>query len=306
MKNSYKVIFGIILAIFFLLLWFRLIDWDRSVLFLSQINLILLLPVFLIMVFNSFLASYRLKVLMEPIGKASVFYFWGLAFIGGITSFLIPFQGGGFLRAYLVKKRFQKPFSTCFAIVFFDFLLGVGVLVVFSLLAIAFFTFRETVLNSALWLAGFFLLALVILIQRNKKLKKLSWWKDFRLGFSLLSGNWSLLIFAFTITLLIFSLSGLKMYLLFYAFKTKISFLAVLLAGAIFGLSSLLPGAPIRIGQYEVLGLLVYTLLLGLDKNLVAAAVLLSHFLSVSFTFLGGFIASVVLGIKPGKIKGNR
>ena len=80
---------------------------------------------------------------------------------------------------------------------------------------------------------------------------------------------------------------------LFQAFGESAPLWQLLMAQAVFGLSSCIPGAPGMMGQFEFFGLVIFSLFLGLDRNLVAAVVLLSHILVISFSLVVGLAASL-------------
>jgi uncharacterized protein (TIRG00374 family) len=324
MKGFYRIGLGLSLSLIFILVWFWLVDLDQLIIFFRQMDLFWLGPIVFLLILVHFLGSWRLKILMESLGQASIFYFLGINFIGGVVSIFVPFQGGGFFRAYLFKKKFSARFSTCFAIVLFDYLLGLGVLFLFSFLAFFFFTSEKLIFRPLFWLTGAAFLALLLvllgkgLFLKNQKgeeffssrVKKilpapvgknlLGLLKSFKLGFSLVSQSRLGLFLAAGLSFLVFFLNCLGLYFYFLAFGFRPGFWPLFFASAVFSLSNFLPGTPAKIGQYELIGLAIYTLFLGLGKNLAAAVILFSHLIGLSFGLLGGLIS--LFWLAPKKI----
>jgi uncharacterized protein (TIRG00374 family) len=319
-------VFGVVVAVGLGLLWYWLVDVDQVVKLLQNVNFSWLIQVLIISVVASWLSALRLTLLTKPLGEVSTSYLWGLNFIGGVTSLLIPFQGGGFLRAYLLKEKLRSRYSTCLAVIVFDFFLSKVVLLFFSLLAVIYFIPRGVVYNLSFWLVGILLLLSTAILIKSRwmgilvklVLAKLSKFQgstgryleriveaqnQFRVGWKSTSKDVWRLILTGGLSVVIFSFSGLRMYLIFQAFGADVGYWPVLFAGAIFGLSGLLPGTPLRIGQYELFGLLIYVWLLGLDSNLVAAVVLLSHVFGITFTLCGGSLATLSMNVWPGGLR---
>ncbi|MFC1711410.1 flippase-like domain-containing protein [Patescibacteria group bacterium] len=307
MKHQIKTFFYFTLALFFCWFWFRLIDWPQLVSFLEKANLIFLIPILLLMIGNSLLSSWRFKILMQPVGKASVFYFWRINLIGSLTSLIIPFRAGAFLRTYLFKNKFASSFSTCFAISFLDSLIVLFPLVLFSPI----FFLPGLILFGLFWFFGrsqTFRRLILSLIKKSplgKDLKKrgLRLLVNFKKSFVMVSKKREILVLPFFLSILGYFLKALGMYLFFWMLGARVEFFSLLMALATFSLSNLIPGLPVKIGQYELFGLLIFTFFIPVDKNLVAAVLLLSHFIGITFVLAAGFLSILSLRFNKMPIK---
>lgn len=305
MKTSFLKIF---LAVVLLLIWLVNVDVKELLAIFSQVNLVWLIPVLLSSALVMILSALRLMLLVKSEFPANYFYFLKLNLVGVVASLLVPANSGGFLRAYLLKRRYQSSFSKAFGFVLVDFIFGVMTFVIVAFIGFISFFLKGIRLKFTLAAILFFLVFLVIgliVFIRPVWVKKLScsvinlifpsgqlktrilrakdeFWK----AFAVLSGKPKRMIVAFFISVVIVVLSGLSVYLLFRSFGVTVGLIEVVLAAAISGFINSIPSTPAKVGQYELVGLVVYSVFLGIGRNLAGAVVLLAHLVEVTFVLL--------------------
>lgn len=122
----------VFLALLFLFIWLRFVDVGQLVSLLGQIKLIWLLPVILIFLVNVCLGALRLKTLVASSFPAPFLYLLKLNSIGMAASIVTPASAGGFVRAWILKQRYNSSFSKSFGFVLLDFLLTLAALFLFG------------------------------------------------------------------------------------------------------------------------------------------------------------------------------
>lgn len=307
-KSEMKIyIIRVILAALFLFIWFKLVDIVELLSLLSQIQAVWLLPVVLIFLVTAILGVFRLKILLEPTFPASFLYLLKLNIIGSAASIVAPANFGGFLRAYLLKKKFEAPFSRAFGFILLDFLFTLGTVFLIGLPAIVFFTPRaggvEYYLFFLLVAIAIFLVVLIAILSPQEA-KRVSFFiigkirptrlrerlerqiEELWKAFLVLSKTPIRLISAFLLSLAIFLLSGISIFFLFVSFGVLINPAVVIPVYAIFGMANSIPAVPAKVGQYELIGLVIFTTFLDVETNVVAGVVLLLHILGITFSLI--------------------
>lgn len=291
-----KMLMRLGLAVGLGVVWLRLVEVERMVELIRLMEWRWLGWSLAVLGLSLVLSVVRLQLLLGVEVKAGFRYLLKLNVIGQAASVVAPANAGGFLRGYLLKKKFKRSFSIMFGVVLVDFLMSVGVSLVVGLLALGWF------LQQLVWvgLAGLVLVLGVGLMLSPELVKK--WWR-FKAGkqqvddlvrvlVKLKQAPMRLMAAGMVSGLILLSL-GLMMWLVVRGLGGEVSVWRLVLAHSVVGLVSLVPGIPAKIGQYELAGLMALSGLVGLDVSLAGTATVLTHMLMVSVSMGLGMIVGI-------------
>ena len=287
----------IILTLFFVFIWFKLVDLSRVADAIINVKWLFIILATVLALINSFLGALRLKTLLSVISDIPLSYIWGLGYITSLISLLFPFYLGGLSFSYFIAKKTKSSYAKAFSLIFIDFF--IGVFITFSLAAFAIFYFSKKKLLaispdafSNLTFAFVFALALVVIgaVFLKPKLKLFDiLLARIKRAPSLFKRN--IVLKVVILTAIMFVLGTSASYLNFLAFNMRPPIIDFLLASSLFGILSMIPGAPTKIGQYETFGILTLPHLLNLDKNSVFAMLLVTHVISITSSLALGFLS---------------
>jgi len=100
------------------------------------------------------------------------------------------------------------------------------------------------------------------------------------------------------VTFLALALDALSLQVIFRGLGYEVAAGLVLSGYTLFFLMSALPRPPGQVGSHEVLFLLIFSLLLGIDKNVASAAVLAGHLMLAILLTVTGSLSLLALGIR--------
>lgn len=308
-----RKIFYLLLTLFFIFLWFRLVNVREAVILTLRANIFYIVLAAMLGFVQSFLSSLRLKTLLSIIGKVSILYIWPLSFIGALISLIFPFSIGGFAMTYFISRKLKTSYPKTFSILFVDYILPVLLTLALALLALLYFSQKKVIAirtDSLLNMNLLIIFGLIILILFSFFKLRISFFKKLftglKRGFNLFSNAPLILGKAASLTLLVAILGFIQFYLYFIAFGMYPNAIAFLLANSLFGVLGLIPGAPTKLGQYETLGVLTLPYLLSLDKNSVFAALLTAHMISISSVLIVGLFSTYYMKIDVSLIRKMR
>lgn len=297
--SKVRKIFYLFLTITFIAFWFKLVDFEKAIEAVRNVKWQFIILALILGLFNSLVGALRLKTLFSVIADISVRFIWGLGYITALVSVLLPFYLGGISFAYLIAKKAKSSYAKSFSIIFFDFFIGVVITAIFAFFGIFYF-YQKKLLSLKLlafdslgyaFLAVFLFVILVIssIVLRNKVSVAKKLFVKLKRGVALF--NKDILLRTGILTLVMVILGTSANYLNYMAFGMRPPILDFLLAGSLFGVLSMIPGAPTKIGQYETLGVLTLPYLLNLDKNSIFAMLLFTHVVSITTTLALGFLS---------------
>lgn len=308
----------LLIAAVLVFIWLKLVDVSQLVVLISQVELIWLVPILIILIGILFLSVYRFQLLLKPEFRVPYFYLMKLNVVGSIASIFAPANAGGFLRAFLLKSKVKSSYSSVFGYILADFLVSVLTALLMGIFGLVYFGFVKNIFPSdsvilipvLIIAAGFiflskpkwgkvltnFLIINLSPVRFRKRLKSAV--DDFWKAYINLSSDLPKLALIFSISFTMHLLFGVSIYFLFRSFGVFPSILSVVLANSIFSFINIIPTVPAKVGQYELVGLLVFTNLLNLETNLVGAATLLSHVFGLTFILSIFAVIVVVFGRK--------
>jgi uncharacterized protein (TIRG00374 family) len=306
----------IVVAVFLFLLWLKLVNVGELLQEFTKVNWLWFFPLIVTSLVIMALSALRLRALLDSSFSCSFLYCLKLNLVGMVASLITPAQGGGFLRAYLIKKKYASSFSRAFGLILLDFLFGLGTIFLLALLGFAFFALKG---DGAVIQKGFVLLVFLLSVGGLVVILKPDWVRrisflviglipssqvqkrfiraleEFWEAFFLISSQTGLLIFVFLLSVLVMGLSGISVYFIFRSFGTVVSPVEVIFATAVAGAVNSVPIAPAKIGQQELVGLVVFSRLMGIQRSLAGGAVFLGHIYDITFTLLISGLVFVLL-----------
>lgn len=230
------------------------------------------------------LKSVRWGILLSSIKKIDQLKLIPITTFGFMAVFLIPFRLGEFVRPYLLLKnhevRFSKGISTIFLERMLD-LAGLLVIIIYVIMntALPQYFIKSGITTLAATVVAFSLVFLLffkreIALRLMKPLFKIlpprlsarseSFFSQFIEGFSII-GNPFKLFLSFLLTVVIWIINGLAIYLLtlFYGINIPLEAAYVILTTVLVGIS--IPSAPAFIGNFQY-GCIVALMLFQVDK----------------------------------------
>jgi len=305
-----RKIFFVFITVFFIFLLFRLVNVREAIDLVFTANISFIVLATIIGIFQTYLAAFRMKILVSIIAKVNISYFFWMGYLTSLISTALPIFVGGFSFAYFISKKIKSSYPKAFSIAFVDFSFGVLITLVLAIISILYFGSKRLLKISD---AGFgkifmiilFILAISIVVflvsYKKKNFGNLS--SKIKRGVALFTRSKEILIKATLLTLPITFLHFISLYLFFLAYGVNPDLVDFILATSLLTFLNLIPGAIAKIGQYETFGLLTLPYLLNLDKNTVFAALITSHAVSIITIFILGSFSLYHLKVHSEVIK---
>jgi uncharacterized protein (TIRG00374 family) len=130
-KHKVKLGIGILIAIFFIFLAVRKVDFIQMLKAFEMANYWYLVPTLPILMFSHLLRAFRWRYLLDPIKRLDTESLFSSLIIGYMANLLMPAHLGEMLRAYILSKKRGIAGSATFATIVME-----RVIDVFSLLAL--------------------------------------------------------------------------------------------------------------------------------------------------------------------------
>jgi len=320
-----KMVFGLVVGVVTLLLLSRLINFKATAEVLAQH---LTTPAGIIhaciggvaFVSAFTLRGARWKLFLNRISNVSVFKVIRIYWIGVFINFLLPVQGGEFAKSIMLKKVAGIPISQSLPIVAMDKALDLmPVLVIIAITPLIPGIHMNMTLLLVMCLVASILVALMVIVA-------LTWWKreaaiqlinfflrllpkkigaqieGFGMGFvdSLIEGLKKPRSFipAAILTALAILCEGILAWQVSQAVGLNTMGLGIATFGyTIFTMFSILPTPPAQVGTSEGAKILVFSSLLGFNKNSVLGMSLLSHMIGTLLMSVIGLASIWSLGL---------
>ena len=251
-----KAIFGIIISIVGLYWAFRDFQFDEFTNSLNKVNYFYLVLVTLFLWSSVWLRALRWRYLYRRDLSPSTVSLYRAELIGYFGNNVLPLRLGELLRAYLIGREWNISKSYVFGTVALERLLDMLTLVAITFLLIMFYPLEESLRKNILLGSGIILLSIIILFVFLNHLKEiirnhrvLNIVKQMIDGLSSIKKDALL-----PVTLLSISIWGiycLDIFLLQYAFHFDLSFPQVLMVLVLSSLALSIPSAPGMIGTFH-------------------------------------------------------
>ena len=319
MRLRTKIVLGILLEIFLIWLWLHFIDVKTAVSYLKKININLICSGMLCYVSAYFIRSIRWKIILDPIVSVSVKKIFALYTAGMFVNYLFPpLRGGEFTKSIFLRKMNNVGISQTLPTVFIDKVLEASP-VVFIFCGIIFSPYVPNLAKIIMFpmLIVFLIFAALSIIaakkkeMTSKKLKAIFCWLPKRFqhklfeaidssfsGIVILDKHPIKLLGLVILSLAAFLLDASYIFLFFKAFGVAIPFWIALVGYTLVTFSYIVPNPPCQIGSTEVVIILIFSGIFGIDKNMVAAIDILAHILTGLCIIIGGSFSLSMIGLK--------
>ncbi len=319
LKNSLKFFLGIAVGIILILIWTKFIDFEKMMEYMKSVKLSFIILAGILYIFSYFIRSIRWKVLLSPIIKmpiSKVFMIW---MSGSFINYIIPIRAGEFGKSIYIKRLTKTPIAQTLPSVFIDkFLDSFAIFVVLlmipfidiempkSISYLLFILITVCILGSLILIFSVIskkitlkiLLKLCFFFPKHLKEKINDFLNIFIEGIALFKNNLSLIPISIILTALAVIIDALYFFMVFKAFSQDINFFMVLFGYTLINLSYILPHPPAQIGSNELIMITIFSIGLGLDKEMVSAVMAFAHILTGILLSTIGIGSISFLGIK--------
>ncbi|MFH1540543.1 MAG: lysylphosphatidylglycerol synthase transmembrane domain-containing protein [Elusimicrobiota bacterium] len=306
-----RIIFGIIISIFFLYLVLRNIDIKTIAKFIINGNYLWLLPCIVAYTLAFILRSVRWKFLFLPIKKFSAKQLFPSLAMGFAANCIFPMRFGELVRAYIVGKKHNISKSSSLATIVLERITdGISVLILL-LLAVPFLPVFPPWVKKTIFIAIIFFISVlgvvsILIVKKHfidffKKIPFIKYElkerlvhkiKKFLVGFEIITDIKSFLI-VMLISFCVWLCEIFNTYFLLKIVGINLSLFAIIFVLFITIIGLTIPAAPGSLGTFEaafVAGIMFFstngTIIM---KEVAFAAALISHFVGGIYILLVGF-----------------
>ncbi len=294
-----KVIFGILISVVLVYLSVRGINFNDVWSDLKKIQLTYVILFLLLVILMQYLRSYRWGVILQPMEKIDQLSLFSVTSVGFLAIAAIPARIGELARPYLISKRSSIKMSSALGTIIVERILDS-----FTVLSIAVIVLLKTDLPS--WMIQssilFFLIAmalfcfvLFLILRREKAMKFINIILDklpgkfankideilhhFINGLQIVT-NVQLLLYLFGLSVMIWLLDVLTIYVLLLSFGFSLPVMASFVVMIILIVGIAIPTAPGFIGNWHFACILALSFY-GLSKPDALSFAVVYHFLSM-------------------------
>lgn len=313
----YRTVIGVFAAVILLFIFIQAINLGSVLRRLEHLNIVFALLSGIVFLSAYAVRALRWRYFLKPYylsARDSILIYQVSTFI----NWLLPVRGGEIVKAFLLRKRIGMPVSEALPTVAMDKLMDL----LPSLVLLVILPFMPFHMGGALWglllfVAGVFLLSIIFLVVAV-------WKREFALSllyrlFALtpqgirmrvepfvegfvdallrLAAQPRLLAIAAAYTAVAVSCDALSAWLAFMAIGTQVAFAIVLFGYTLYNLAFILPTPPGQVGSNEVIGLLVFSGIFGVNRVAVAAMFLFSHPWTSLLMIVTGLLSLSALGV---------
>ena len=290
-----KTILGIIISVGGLYWAFKDFQFQE---FKNSLNQVKYFYVFVAMFFlwmSVWFRAFRWKYLFKLDSKPSTNSLYKAEMMGYFGNNVLPVRLGELLRSYLIGNEWKLSTSYVFGTVVLERLLDTLSLAAFAFLLILIYPLEESLRYSILCYSGIFIVVIMTILMilhkaksietNNKILSSLKQMMD-----GLLSINKGSILSVMALSMIIWSIYFLDVYLIQYAFKFNLFFDEILMILVLSSLALSIPSAPGMIGTYHAA--VIYAVVTILGKNQIegeAFAIIMHAYGYILFTVLGAY-----------------
>jgi glycosyltransferase 2 family protein len=322
-RKILSISLGSLAGVLFLALWLKLVDTSVVLEHLRELRFepVLLAIVFYLSAY--FFRSLRWRQLLKNVVQISPLRAFIVLLGGNFTNYLIPLRAGELAKCYFIKRLTGVRMSESLPSVFIDKLFDtLGIVLVFALIPLMTVNLPATVYVMLIMIVVILLAGTLIILtaamaeekvarflqkglffvpkRYHEKLKEMI--GLFVSGLAVFKHRRSILPSVLVFSLAAIACDSLFFYLLFTAFNVQVSYFVVLVGYTMIYLSYIIPHPPAQIGSNELMMVLVFAVGFGMNRDMVSAIMVFSHFLTGLLIIVTGMIAYGYAGIKLFKI----
>ncbi|MBN1156912.1 flippase-like domain-containing protein [Candidatus Woesearchaeota archaeon] len=322
-KHSARIIIAFLIGLAFLFLWSRFVDFRKIKSHLLHINVALAATGLFFYFLSFYVRSYRMRAILEPVVKLNQSTSFNILMAGNMINILVPIRLGELSKCYFIKKLKKVRMSKTLPSIFIDKIMDLTpVLLLLFLLPFLSMSLPgelSLVIMAVLLIFAIAVFVLFLSLRYDKFviriiLKMFFWFPKrfkkrfteivtlFVRGMSVIKqspGNLFKILFMTFITVV--SDSAYLM-LTYAAFGYKIPFIFAMFGFTLFNLSFILPTPPAQIGSSELVQMLIFSSLFGVERNLASAVALFIHATVASVAIVIGIISLYLLRIRSDEV----
>jgi uncharacterized protein (TIRG00374 family) len=270
MRKRLGLVLSFLISIVFLYLAFKKVDAREIGQSLLNVNLSYFTITVLLTFFAFFLRAIRWQILLNPSKKLPLPLVYHATMIGFMCNFVLPARIGELIRAYLIGARGNMSKSSAFATIIIERVLDVFIISFFTAVIVIFFSVPDWVKRIGIIISILNISIFIILLSMHKKkdlfftiiekilkifgegikekIKKLLY--SFIEGLDILEKG-SNLIIAIVLSIVIWSISGLFFFVLFYSLPIRLPLYAAFLDMIILNFGIMIPSTTGFIGTFQ-------------------------------------------------------
>ncbi len=295
-QNLLKIAINTLIGLILVVLWLKLVNLGEVVATLKTVQISYLTIFVAFFIASTVLRSIRIKILLKTY-QLRLSELTKLTFLSQFLSFIIPIRAGEIAKGIYLHNQYQIPLSQVIIWILLDRFFDFWTIILLICLT---FPFVHVNLPSQFYLLVFAFFTLInliaglILINPFKTKKVLDSFRYILLfkslqkiylgitekiisGFSIYRKNIFDLPKLIFISILAIISDSLAWFGILGSLNINLTYLYTLFGNLLSTLTFLIPAAPGYIGSAEGSGLLVFAGILGLERNLASAAILLNH-----------------------------
>ncbi len=314
-KTLLKIAVNTLIGVILIVVWLQFVNIQNILQTISKVSLFDLMPVFLFFFLSPAVRALRLKILLDPIKKIELRDLVFLNQAAALLNFLIPIRAGEIAKGIYLNSQYHIPLSMALVWILLDRF--IDFLVILFLASILLILIPTNIPAGFVFiLSGGFILGSIltylivykpILAKRvfnlfeplltfkvvKAKIKKLF---EFFLGsFVILKRSPKDMSLLFIVSALSYLCDAAIWFFIFNALGAPQDLIKMYLGQLLSALTYIVPAAPGYIGSAEVSGLLIFSGVLGIDRNLASSMIVLSHMLTATAIIIYGIISIYAL-----------
>ncbi|MDP3973380.1 MAG: lysylphosphatidylglycerol synthase transmembrane domain-containing protein [Candidatus Daviesbacteria bacterium] len=321
-KTILKIVFNTFLGLVLIYIWLQFVDVEEIVATISQVNIPVLMIVFVFMLASPVARAVRLKIFLSEIKDIKL---TNLIFLNGVAmmlNFFIPIRAGEIVKGIYLHTNYGLSMGKAVIWVFLDrfldflvVLLLAAILMLFvpTTLSITFIIIITIILVVALLSAYIAIFQVtfskkivnflsLLLIERHIKIYFERFSHFILDSFSILKRSPKDLSLMGGVTVLSYAADASIWYFTFKALGFNQDFIRMYLGQILSALTYLIPAAPGYVGSAEASGTLILSGVFGIDTNLSSAMIVLFHILSALFILIFGLVSVFNLKMNLGVV----
>jgi len=311
LRKNWKILFGILVSVFFIWLALRGLELDKVGQYLSSADYRWIIPGVLVYFVAVWARTWRWHYLLRPLKAISLGRLFPIVCIGYFGNNVYPARAGEVIRAFVLRRNEGISVSASLATIIIERIFDGLVMLVFVFFALPFVgvehipsIYRLTVVVASV----FFFAALLIFLwmafdpnRANRFYRFLSsrllpqrlrgpadsFFERFMAGLHFLRSPRDVLMVFFT-SIVIWLLETVKYWFVMHAFAFVVSFIGLMLMNGVVNLTTTLPSAPGYIGTFEVGARVLEALDINYDLAF-GYTIVLHAALWFPITLLGGY-----------------
>jgi hypothetical protein len=291
-----KILISLLFGALFIYLAFKNTNWKEALSVLKSAHYFYVIPTSLLTILIIYLRSWRWGGILTPLKKIDQWSLFSITMIGFMAIDLLPIRMGEFARPYLISQKSGIKLSSSLATILIERIYDLFSLVVILMLVLLFVTLPPWVFRAGLIIIVVILpliiLLTIMMIKKESSLKMIDIFisklpssislrvrgiiPSFLDGLEMLPDLKRSLSVAF-ISLLIWAVNGIAIYVLFFSFGFHLPIIAAYVALVMIALGLVLPAAPGFVGNFHffcALGLVLF----GIPKTQALTFAILLHF----------------------------